>query len=277
MVRSNRGMTTPAAELSVFETFAVELVRSGGRLAREWAGSRASAMKADDSPVTEADHAVQDAMIARIRAAWPEHAVLAEESSPGGGGAPVPLDARWCWVIDPIDGTRNFARGTRSFACSAALLERGAPVVGAIYDARFDAVFHARRGGGAFREGEPLRVSALGLDDHTIAAISSFRGKPTPAGVHRLMQRIMFRNLGSLCLHLCAVAAGEFDALYSHEAKPWDIAAGGVIVEEAGGRATRPDGGPLWPLDCRGYDGADMPIVAGGATIHPDLLKVLSE
>jgi len=259
-------------ELRAFEKSAIELVRLGGRMAVEWAGSRTTEMKADQSPVTAADCAVQAAMIAGLRSAHPFHDILAEESDEGTATAG---ESRYCWVIDPIDGTRNFARGSRSFACSAALLELGIPVVGAIYDARFDAVFHARRGGGTRCEDTPVRVSTRGLDDHSIVAISSIRNKPVPPGIPALMNRIMFRNLGSLCLHLCATACGDFDALYSHEAKPWDIAAGCVLIEEAGGRATRPDGGALWPLDPRGYRGEDMPILAAGPAMHEALRAAL--
>lgn len=243
------------------------LARAGGELALQWAGSRAASMKADNSPVTDADHAVQAVILDALAVEFPQHAILVEETV-ADPDRHEGRQAEYCWVIDPIDGTRNFARNSRTFATSVAVLRAGMPVAGAIYDARTQEVCWAARGGGAWAGRRRLGASDAALDDRTILAISSFRRKPVPAEVRGLLDFVMFRNLGSLCLHTVEVAAGEFDGLYSHEAKAWDIAAGCLLIEEAGGLATGPDGRPLWPLDVERYSGEDMPLLAGGKRMH---------
>jgi myo-inositol-1(or 4)-monophosphatase len=259
------------APLAAFAEFAVEIARRGGRAARDWMGSRTPDRKADDSPVTEADHAVQAMILDAIADAWPDHAVLVEETvaRPERHAGP---HAEFCWVIDPIDGTRNFARRARTFSTAVALMRGGVPVVGAIYDARFDSVIHAASGGGAFSDGRALHVMDMNLNPRCVIGISSFRDSPAPPGVRALLDEFNFRNLGSQCLHLSSLAEGDVDAVLSWEAKAWDIAAGAAIVEEAGGRMTSPDGGSLWPLDVRGYARTDMPFVAAAPVLHGELL-----
>lgn len=254
--------------------FAVDLARRGGELARHWSGSRDAAYKVDESPVTEADHAVQKFMLEAIEAACPDYAVLAEEFLDDPRHA---RPSRYCWVIDPIDGTRNFARGIRTFATSVALLHAGRPIVAATYDACFGRVYSAQRGGGAFVDGRRMQVGDRPLDRHVIVAMSSFFGADAPPFVQHLLKSYQFRNVGSLCLHLAGVAAGDFDAVYALVAKVWDIAAGALLIEEAGGVLTSPDGGALWPIDPATYDGRDLPVLGAGRRLHAELVERFRE
>lgn len=254
---------------------AVELVQMGGRAAQSLLGSVAVDRKADDTPVTEADHRVQAVILDVIAARHPSHAILVEETVERPSAHAVVADAEYCWIVDPIDGTRNFARGSHMYATSVAVLHQGVPLVGAVYDASTGRTYAASRGHGANCDGKPLKVNRRDAAADSVVLISSFRRQEMPPQVTAWMSRYLFRNLGSLCLHLAWVAAGYADAAFSPECKLWDIAAGAVLIEEAGGLMTGPDGAPLWPMDLTGYRGEDIPMLAGAPQMHGELLRSL--
>ena len=193
--------------------------------------------------VTEVDLAVERMFRALIAERFPDHQILAEEL---GGAAAVPPGA--CWVFDPIDGTTNFAHGLPIFCASLALEIDGTAQVGAVYDPNRRELFTAERGGGAFLNGAPLRVSsAARLVDAML--VTGF-----PYDVHSRVDEIVglfgafvgqaraVRRLGSAAIDLCYVAAGRLDGFWESDLKPWDIAGGALIVSEAGGRVTGTDG-----------------------------------
>lgn len=249
----------------------------GATTATRFFGSARTTRKADDTPVTQADHAAQAAILDAIAAEFPGHAVLTEEDvvQPA-RHAPIRNDG-WCWVIDPIDGTRNFARGIALYAASVAVMRQGRPVAGAIYDAAFNRTFSAAAGRGAFLNGRPLTPEEhAGGPDATIM-VSSFRRAPMPPTMYRWMDEYLFRNLGSLCLHLAWVAGGFAEAACSMECKLWDLAAGILIAEESGATATTTRGDPIWPIDVETYDGGDIPILVGRREMHARLLRALSD
>lgn len=196
--------------------------------------------------VTEVDVAVERAFRALIAERFPDHQILAEEL---GGAATAPAGP--CWVFDPIDGTTNFAHGLPIFCASLALEIDGVAEVAAVYDPNRKELFTAERGGGAFLNGAPLRVSsAERLVDAML--VTGF-----PYDVHTRVEEIVglfaafvgqaraVRRLGSAAIDLCWVAAGRMDAFWETDLKPWDIAGGGLIVAEAGGRITNMDGAPF--------------------------------
>lgn len=256
---------------------AVELARLGGEMAASWFGRVTSTRKADGTPVTEADHAVQEAILAVVGERHPDHAILVEEAVPRPERHRAAADADYCWVVDPIDGTRNYARGMDVYAVSVAVLRAGEPVAGAVFDATGNAVYSAVRGGGAFFEDKPLRSVDRPIGRDTTVALSSFRHRPMPQAVRPWLDAYLFRNLGSLCLHLVRVASGIMDAAYARECKLWDIAAGSLLITEAGGRITSGDGSALWPIDVAHYDGEDLPMLAGTPTMHARLLQSLQQ
>src|SRR5262245_5713471 len=196
--------------------------------------------------VTEVDVAVERRFRALIAERFPDHQILAEEF----GGAAAAPDGP-CWVFDPIDGTTNFAHGLPIFCASLALEVDGVAEVAAVYDPTRKELFTAERGGGAFLNGRPLRVSsAARLVDAML--VTGF-----PYDVHGRVDEIVglfgafvgraraVRRLGSAALDLCYVAAGRLDGFWETDLKAWDIAGGALIVAEAGGRVTNTDGEPF--------------------------------
>ncbi len=256
---------------------AAELARLGARTAESYFGKSTVSTKADDTPVTDADHAVQAAMLEHLADRFPSHAVLVEEELVGGDRHATPAKADYCWVIDPIDGTRNYARGIRIFSISVAVMHEGHPVAGAILDVSSGRTYAAMRNGGAHCDGRLLaRPKSIEKAD-ALLLISSFRRRAIPAPVRRWMDRYVFRNFGSLSLHLAFVAAGMADAAYALECKLWDIAAGALLIEESGGRISDHAGRELWPVDVSTYHSADMPVLAAAPNLHALLLPELAD
>jgi myo-inositol-1(or 4)-monophosphatase len=218
--------------------------------------------------VTEVDVAVERMFRALIASRFPGHQILAEEL---GGAARAPEGP--CWVFDPIDGTTNFAHGLPIFCASLALEIDGVAEIGAVYDPNRRELFTAERGGGAFLNGTPLRVSpAARLVDAML--VTGF-----PYDVHARVDEIVglfaafvgqaraVRRLGSAAIDLCYVAAGRLDGFWESDLKPWDIAGGALIVAEAGGRVTGTDGGAF---TSRGGH-----VLATNGHLHDDMLAVI--
>jgi len=276
-------------ELNAFARFAAELAHIGGTLARTQIGTVPVERKGDLSLVTQADRAAQHAILSAIADRYPQHAVLGEETLAAPHRHAVSGPSDYCWVVDPIDGTRNYARGVESYVTSVGLLHRGVPVAGALYEPPRDRMFMVWRGGGAWRaDGYAQGGAAAGaarafdrmpsapdkpIDTDTTIAISTLNGRSLTPLMRQWIETYVFRNAGSLCTHLIWVALGWVDGAYSTQAKLWDIAAGALLVEESGGRFTRPDGGPIWPIDTAAYTGADLPLVTGTPTFHAELLR----
>jgi len=197
--------------------------------------------------VTQADLEAEEIITVMIEKAFPGHKFLREEGESTGGA-----DADHLWVIDPLDATNNYAHGIPHFAVSVAYAEKGIPQVGVILDPMRDELFTAARGKGAFLNGQPIRVSENGSLPECIIGTGFYydRGalmERTLKAVHDLFKRNIrgIRRFGSAAVDLCWVACGRFDGFFEYRLAPWDYAAGGLIVEEAGGRCFDRAGGPL--------------------------------
>ena len=205
------------------------------------AGAVGSRAKDDGTPVTETDLHTDEAIRDRLTSAFPDHDVVSEEGDTTWHGNP------WTWVVDPIDGTSNFTAGIPYWCVSIALLHEGVPVYGCVDAPPVDARFEAVRGRGATRNGTPIQVAdpvdfRSGRNSHVPFIVT--------AGTIRRSQgriRLNARILGSSALDLAMVAAGTAVATYQRVPKVWDMAAGSLLVEEAGGAHVPLDGALLPP------------------------------
>jgi myo-inositol-1(or 4)-monophosphatase len=218
--------------------------------------------------VTEVDHASEAFLIAEISRLFPGHSFLAEES-----GAST-QQTEHLWIIDPLDGTVNYAHGVPFFSVSIAYSYRGQVMLGAIYDPMRAELYLAERGKGAWLNGRPLKVAdAQNLQQSLL--VTGFPYDPWDAipnnfdyfaKLAKLSQGV--RRLGSAALDLCYIAAGRLDGYWEFSLKAWDIAAGGLIAEEAGAIVTDIKGGP-------DYLQSPQSVVAASPLIHARLLAEL--
>jgi myo-inositol-1(or 4)-monophosphatase len=255
--------------LDEFLRFTIDLARDAGAILRERFGQPHEIhYKGAIDVVTEADRAAEALIADRLRQVYVEHDLLGEEGSRG-----TATDSAYRWVIDPLDGTTNFAHGLPTFAVSIALEERGQPIVGVVYDPMRDEVFAARRGGGATCNGEPVRVSTV---DRPIGALTvtgfsyDFAIREQQAGTwRRFLTRVQaIRQTGSSALNLAYIAAGRLDGYWEWGILPWDVAAGALLVTEAGGAVTDMRGGA--------FRSDDREIVASNGLLHGDMLAIIN-
>lgn len=221
--------------------------------------------------VTEIDLQIEREFRATIAERFPDHVVLGEEFSTSGDRDSTPP---FCWVFDPVDGTTNYAHGLPIFCSSLALEIDGEIAVGAVYDPTRRELFTAERGQGAWLNGKPLRVSAADT------LIDSLLVTGFHYGIHRDPEELVslfrefitrsraVRRLGSAALDMCYVAAGRFDGYWESKIQPWDVAAGALIVTEAGGRVTAVTGEPF-----RSRAGS---VLASNGPIHDLMLEVIT-
>jgi len=256
---------------------AIRMAAVAAEIARDRFGRASTTLKADGSDVTDADTAIQDMMVERIAAAYPDHAIVGEEAGVFGCSALATRDAEYCWVIDPLDGTRNFVRGVPLFATSVALLLHGRPIMGLVRSLTGADAYLAIRGAGATLNGRRLVVDPGPCDLQSMVAAQSTVRTGGSRMLTALSGTAVLRNLGSTALHLALVAAGGFCGAVASECKIWDVAAGCLLVEEAGGVCTDWSGRTFLPFSLEAYEGRDVPFVAGGPATHPQLLARLPE
>jgi len=249
---------------------AIAAARAGGSAVLEGRRRLEVARKGDDRAniVTSADLASQAAVTAVITEAFPHHAIVGEEGLAGVAGSDD------IWYVDPLDGTTNYVHGVPFWCVSVALHRPDGVVCGVVCDPLRDEVYAASRGAGATRNDAPLAVSRVDRLDR--ALLVAMAQSEDPAIIHEyvlLYEQLLnvargVRHLGSPALALCLVAAGRSEAYVERYMDPWDILAGKLILEEAGGTLTRFDGTPLAVPEL-----AD--IVASNGRIHDELLAVL--
>ncbi len=231
--------------------------------------------KADNSVVTETDHAIQARVLGAVAEAFPDHAVVAEETIAQPDAHPDAAASRYCWVIDPLDGTRNYACGFPCFATSIAVLDGGRPVVAVVSDHNLGLVYAAAHGLGATLNDQPIRVVEPPADEDYLVGIPSSKDAMTVRVLRSwvAMPGLILRNVGSTALHLAMVASGALAASFGKQAKIWDVAAGALLVTEAGGRITDPKGADCIPFALGGDSNADIPFLAAAPDLHQRLLQ----
>ena len=222
-----------------------EIAREAGALLMGYFHRRVKVeYKGDVDLVTEADRASEALITRRIRERWPGHNIMGEE------GTRTEQGSEYRWYVDPLDGTTNFAHSYPVFCVSLGLEYQNQRVAASVYDPTRNEMFTAEKGGGAFLNGEPIRVSSVSNLAECLVATgfpSHKRHKnPNIFFYHQITLKTHgVRRAGSAALDLCNVACGRFDGFWEFNLNPWDTAAGVLIVEEAGGRVTRFDGQPF--------------------------------
>jgi myo-inositol-1(or 4)-monophosphatase len=202
--------------------------------------------------------------------------VIGEETVRGGPGGADPARARYCWVLDPLDGTRNYVRRFPIVGTTLALLDEGRPVLGVIRWHHTGQVFLAAAGGPAWLDGQPVRVSQRPVDGNLLVGAQLGAHHATQEVVTPWLGRWAIRNLGATALHLALVASGGLDAAYAQDCRIWDLAAGALLVECAGGTCTDLRGGPLFAVDPAVCAETNYPFIAGGPNAYPALRENLS-
>ncbi len=245
---------------------AVAAARMGGEVLKNNLGALSEtdiSTKGSFDFVTRVDRESEEAVIGTIRESFPDHRFLAEETLKEEAGG-------YRWIIDPLDGTTNYIHGYPAFAVSVALEHEGEVVVGVVLDPLRDELFTAVKGGGAELNGSPIRVAPFtGLDRALIATGFPFRSKEMLDDYLRLFKRVFLkvsgiRRAGAAALDFAHLAAGRCDGFFELGLSPWDIAAGGLLITEAGGIVTDFGGGGDY-LDSGN-------IVAGVPEVHTSLL-----
>lgn len=250
---------------------ACQAARAGGAVAAAAYGQAMHVeFKADLTEVTEYDRAAEAVVVECLRAVRPDDRFVGEEAF-ADSQADAPSRATTSeaaasdeitWIIDPIDGTRNFTRGAPLFACSVAAMQAGQPIAAAVYDPLRDEMFSAAAGGVALVADYPIHVAPLPPPEkRLVVAIPSFRDPRTAPLVRCIADRHVVRNLGCTTLHMAMVAAGRIDAALMSNCKLWDIAAGWLIITAAGGVATNLQRRSWFPLDPTGYRGQSLPTL----------------
>ncbi|MGI8746579.1 MAG: inositol monophosphatase family protein [Bryobacteraceae bacterium] len=231
--------------MASFLDIGIDIAREAGALLSDYAERRIGfELKGEFDLVTEADRASEKLIVERLRANFPEHSILAEE----GGGHEAPSEYRW--YVDPVDGTTNFAHGFPAYNVTLALERAGELIAGVIFDPTRQELFAAERGGGAVLNNRPIHVSKVArLEESLVATGFPSQKRHQNANIHFYYQLGMIthgvRRAGSAALDLAYVACGRLEAFWELGLKPWDMAAGILITEEAGGRCTDMKGNPV--------------------------------
>jgi myo-inositol-1(or 4)-monophosphatase len=261
-------MTMAESSLVECARFAVDVAREAGAILRERFGhSHEIRFKGPLDMVTEADQASEALIARRLQDAFPSHDLIGEEGSRG-----VAIESPFRWVIDPLDGTTNFAHGLPTFAVSIGLEQHGDPVVGVVYDPMRDELFVAHRGNGATLNGRRIQVSAVDQLFRSLLVTGfsyNLERRAQQAETWRdLLTRVQaIRQTGSAALNLCYIAAGRLDGYWERGISPWDVAAGALIVTEAGGTVTSMSGGQ--------FRSDERQILATNGLLHEELLTVV--
>ncbi len=248
----------------------LKAVKIGGAVLKEHYGdSQNITYKGKLDLVTDTDRKTEDAIVKFLNRECPDHGILTEEQQEIAGSAP------YRWILDPLDGTTNYAHGYPFFCVSLACEQNGTVIWGTVYDPLRNECFTAAKGCGALLNGHPIQVSTTGDIDRALLCTGF------PYDVHECSENNLdhftrfiksaraIRRDGAAALDLCYVAAGRFDGFWELKLKPWDIAAGCLIVAEAGGRVTDYAGRP-----CGLTQGE---VIASNALLHESMVKIIQQ
>lgn len=250
--------------------FAMETAREAGQILLEKYGRKINiSKKGDINLVTEADLASEKLIIERIKTYYPKHSILAEES---GEAVIIGGENKFKWIIDPLDGTTNFAHGYPAFCVNIALEHEGEIVVAVTFDPTRNEMFSAEKGNGAFLNNRRIYVSETEkLSESLLVTGFPYNFKEKENFARHLTDFLLFsrgvRRDGSAAIDMAYVACGRFDGFWEEGLNPWDVAAGKLLIEEAGGKVTYYDNSP--------FSIYSPPILASNGLIHNEMSEIL--
>ncbi len=251
----------------------LQAVRKAGEIIQKaWVRPDVIHHKALTDLVTETDFAVQTFLEKELLSILPDAAFLGEEAMESAKSPPDPLKDL-CWIVDPVDGTTNFVHRIPFMACSVALWENGNPLLGVVNAPMLNEIYYAQKGAGAFCNGEKIRVSSVERAEAALVCTGlPYDPSLEMAGILKRLERIIpatqgLRRLGAAALDLAYVACGKLDAFYEYSLKPWDLAAGVLLVLEAGGNVSDFQGKPHI---------FGQPLLADNGWVHKHMLDLLA-
>jgi myo-inositol-1(or 4)-monophosphatase len=256
---------------------ATQAARLAGKEAIDQLHNVSRIMKTPTELVTEADPVCQQIIISHIRKSFPGHGVLAEEGPNGTMLVEPPADKSdiW-WIIDPIDGTNNYAHGLLSFCVSIGVFHNGNPIVGVIYDPNTDSMFTAAKDIPTCCNNHPIHTGQDPISQFAGFAIDSHFDAAVEPAVHQIMRIARSRCFGSTALHMAYVAKGALIGALVVSAKLWDIAAGVILIQQAGGIVTTIDGNAAFPVDLYQYSAQRFRLLSANSKTHPQLLALFN-
>ncbi len=256
-------------------SLAVEVARRAGEISLAKIQHATPSQKFDKSIVTTTDHEIQSMIVIAIHDAYPDHATCGEESASTPNARVAPERARYCWVFDPLDGTRNYVAKLPCFSTAIAVLDRGQPVVAVVYEHNTRQLFSAVLGGGATLHGRPIRVNELDSNSEHMLGITSSKDDMANrvAKAWHAAPGYICRNLGSTAFEMGLIACGAMSGMLGRRVKIWDIAAGALLIREAGGCVTDPLGAPLLPFRMDADPQQNIPFLAASEKMHGTLVK----
>ncbi len=262
------------AQYLIMIDLAIRAAREAGAILRDFSARGFEiSQKGRIDLVTEADHASEAHIKALIADLYPDHNILAEESGANDPEGPRGSRSEYRWIIDPLDGTTNFAHRLPCYAVSIGVERAGEMIAGVIYDPTRDELFAAERGAGAHLNGSPIHVSSIELLERGLV-VSGFpydvrerMNEYLPAWQKFLERAQGVRRLGSAAIDMCYVASGRIDGFWEFGLNAWDTAAGWIVIEEAGGKVTNTSGGL--------FENDRPSLLCSNGLIHDEMLEVL--
>jgi len=269
-------MVLEQRDLSRMLEIASVAARLAGQRAMEEISFIKVSIKNNSELVTQADAQCQQIIINQIKEAYPDHGFIAEEGDEGRIFKQPPRgDELFWWVIDPIDGTNNYARQMLLFTVSIAVIHKGEPIVGVIFDPATDSMFTAVKGGQAQLNGRRITAGEETMNAFSSVGLDSHFDDGVPGWACEIMQRTRFRNLGTTALQLAYVAKGSLIATVVNRPKLWDIAAGVLIAEAAGAIVSDWQGEKIFPVDLDSYQGQEFRVITANKKVHAGLLQLM--
>lgn len=258
---------------SAFLDIALDLAKkSGAVMKKNFTTSMKKEWKSDNTPITETDRAINDLVVPALREAFPSHSVLSEEED--GEQEEYSRDSEYVWICDPVDGTHNFSHGIPTATFALALTKNGKSILGVVYDPFLDRIFYAEKDKGAFMNGEVIRVSESPTLTRTVVGMGKINVVRNLFPLMQVGKQYGVSFITGLSIHYMTalVAAGEFSASFFGGTSSYDMTAGKILVEEAGGKAT-----DLFGEESERYDRDLRGQLCSNGIVHDQLFTILNQ